>query len=41
MSKQATASASSGSIGLMGLVVLFWNFDDAKLDLYDAITMQL
>ena len=37
MSESSSSSASSGGIGLLGLIVLFWNFDDNRFDLYDMI----
>ena len=36
-----TSSASSGGIGIIGLIVLFWNFDGNTFDLYDMIVKAL
>jgi len=41
MSRETTSSASSGGIGIVGLIILFWNFDDASFDLYDMIIKAL
>lgn len=42
MSKESiTSSSSSGGIGIIGLVILFWNFDNNNFDLYDMIIKAL
>jgi len=36
-----TSVSYNGGVGLIGLIILFWNFDDNTFDLYDKIVQFL